>query len=128
MFLHSIYILGKNKIVYLNSNSNFQTRPKVIGSVKEDEVGLEIVSIDGMQVDEGYISVQYDLGYIRGDEAETCQGKTDRYITLEKHTTHSGRGAQLGYRYVLHHKQFVSTTTLIYTTHSFLTMIFHCIF
>eukprot|EP01084_Bolivina_argentea_P281685 481997_1 len=98
VFLHSIYILGKNKIVYLNSNSNFQTRPKVIGSVKEDEVGLEIVSIDGMQVDEGYISVQYDLGYIRGDEAETCQGKTDRYITLEKHTTHSGRGAQLGYR------------------------------
>ncbi len=90
--------------------------------MKEDEVGLEIVSVDGMQVDRGYISVQYDLGYIRGDEAETCQGKTDRCITLEKHSVHSGRGAQLDYRYVLHHRLFVSTTTLIYTTHSLHTM------
>ncbi len=66
--------------------------------MKEDEVQLEIESADGMQVDGGYISVQYDLGYIRGDEAVTCQGSTDSCVTLEKQSANSGRGVQLDYR------------------------------
>ncbi len=104
-------------------------RAKVIQSTKEDEVALEIVSVDGLQVDGGYINVQYDLGYIRGDEAEACRGKTDPWVTLENPGPHSGRAAQLGYRYAEALQIiFVSTTDNDDLHHTFLTsMIYYFI-
>ncbi len=72
----------------------------MIESIQESEVEVEIVSVDGLQIDRGYIHVEYDLGYIRGDdEGEKCRGSTDTCVPLEKPDTRSGRAAQLDYRY-----------------------------